>query len=333
MAAGVAVVVVGIVVVLGPLSWWMAGDTVGDLHGKDRADALNAVRQTLLAGFAGASVLLGLAYTARTYQLSTRGQVTERFSRAVGQLASDKLAERLGGIYGLEHVMAESLQEHTTVVGVLSAFIRENARRTDSPSPRTGLDEARLPRPTPAWGTEPSADIRAAMEVLARRPQRDEARRIDLRSAQLTGLSLRSFDFHAPPRLARALLTWADLCRADLRGADLSGVILTGADLRHARLARACLDQALMADADLRGALLSDATLLGADLSGADLTDTTGLTASQLAGTVIDEETQLPPGLASDPWVLARLDACRTLRDQPQRDPFVPPPPTAAPTG
>ena len=74
-----------------------AGDTVGDLHGKDRADALNAVRQTVLAGFAGASVLLGLRCTARTYQLSRRGKVTERFSRAVGQLASERLEERLGG--------------------------------------------------------------------------------------------------------------------------------------------------------------------------------------------------------------------------------------------
>ncbi|MEU7306311.1 pentapeptide repeat-containing protein [Streptomyces sp. NPDC007206] len=317
----------GIFVVLGPLSWWVAGDTVGDLHGKDRADALNAVRQTVLAGFAGASVLFGLGYTARTYQLSRRGQVTERFSRAVGQLASDKLEERLGGIYGLEHVMAESPQEHATAVSVLSAFIREKARRTDPPVP-TGSDEARTSRPVPEWGTEPSADIRAAVEVLARRPEREEARRVDLRSSQLVGLSLRSFDFPAPPRLSRALLTWADLCRADLRGAELSGAILTSADLRHACLARACLDQALMARADLRGALLSEATLLGADLSGADVRDTTGLTAQQLAGSVLDEETKLPPVLESDPWVEARLAACRTWRDQ-QRDSLTPPPPTA----
>ncbi|MCA1224302.1 pentapeptide repeat-containing protein [Streptomyces sp. 8L] len=312
-------------VVLGPMSSWMAGDTVGGLRGKDRADAMNAVRQTLLAGFAGASVLLGLAYTARTYQLSRRGQVADRFSRSVGQLASDKLAERLGGIYGLEQVMVESSQEHATVVGVLSAFIRENTRRSDSPS----LDEDSSSRPLPAWGTEPSADIRAATEVLARRPQRQEARRLDLRSAQLTGISLRSYDFHAPPRLTRTLLTWAVLCRADLRGADLSGSILTKADLRHALLARACLDQALMAEADLRGALLDDAVLLRADLSGADLRNTTGLTARQLAGAVIDEGTRLPPQIASDPWVAARRAACRAWRDQPHQE--TSPPPTAAP--
>ncbi|MEV0317145.1 hypothetical protein ACIBKX_36655 [Streptomyces sp. NPDC050658] len=128
LTVGAAVAVGAILVVLGPVSWWVAGDTVQGLHGKERADALNAVRQTLLAAMGGASVLLGLGYTARTYQLSRRGQVTERFSTAIGQLASDKLEERLGAVYGLEHVMAESPQDHATVVGVLSAFVRENAR-------------------------------------------------------------------------------------------------------------------------------------------------------------------------------------------------------------
>ncbi|MET8956969.1 pentapeptide repeat-containing protein [Streptomyces sp. NPDC004393] len=320
-----------ILVVLGPASWWLAGDTVGDLHGKDRADALNAVRQTVLAGVGGASVLLGLGYTARTYHLSRRGQVTERFSTAIGQLSSGKLEERLGGIYALEHVLAESPQDHATVVGVLSAFVRENARRPAPPATPADSEGARSPRPLPAWGTEPSADINAALEVLARRPKREEARRIDLRSTQLVGLALRGFEFSAPPRLSRAFLTWADLCRADLRGADLSGAVLTDADLRHSVLAGACLDQAGMAGADLHGALLAEATLLGTDLSGADLRDTRSLTARQLAGAVIDEETQLPSSLASDPWVAARLVACRAWRDQDPEGAYRQPPPPTAP--
>lgn len=44
-----------------------------------------------------------------------RGQVTGRFSTVIGQLASDKLEERLGAVYGLEHVLAESPQDHATV--------------------------------------------------------------------------------------------------------------------------------------------------------------------------------------------------------------------------
>ncbi|MEV0317144.1 pentapeptide repeat-containing protein [Streptomyces sp. NPDC050658] len=171
------------------------------------------------------------------------------------------------------------------------------------------------------------------MEVLARRPERDEARRIDLRSTQLVGLMLRSFEFDAPPRLSRAFLTWADLCRADLRGADLRDAILNSADLSRTNLAGVRLDDAGLVEADLRGALLAETTLLGTDLSGADLRDTRSLTARQLAGAVIDEETRLPAPLASDPWVTARLAACRAWREQDQWNAHTPPPPPTAPVG
>lgn len=63
-AAGVAVALGAILIALGPLSWLVAGDAVRALHGKERADALNAVRQTVLAAMAGTMVLLGLVFTA-----------------------------------------------------------------------------------------------------------------------------------------------------------------------------------------------------------------------------------------------------------------------------
>ncbi|MFE0173226.1 pentapeptide repeat-containing protein [Streptomyces sp. NPDC059002] len=321
-----------ILIVVGPVSWLVAGDTVRDLHGKERADALNAVRQTVLTAVGGSSVLLGVGFTARSYRLSRRGQVTERFSTAIGQLASDKRAERLGAVYGLEHVMAESPQDHATVVGVLAAFVRENAGRTPLRPEPVGPDGQGAQRPLAEWGTAPAVDITAAVEVLARRPERFEARRMDLRSTELAGLPLRSFEFEAPPRLSRAFLTWADLCRADLRGADLSGAILNSADLRSANLAQARLDGAGLFKADLRDALLADTTLLGADLSGADLRDAGQLTAQQLAGAVIDDQTQLPPALADDPWVVARLADCRARRDPREAPAPTPPRPVPPPT-
>ncbi len=320
-----------VLVVLGPLSWLIAGDTVRKLPGKDRADALNAVRQTVLAALAGATVLAGLVFTARTYRLSRRGQVTERFRAAVGHLASDKLTERIGAIYSLEHVMAESAEEHNTVVGVLAAFIRENAKRDTPPNPESRPPEEGMREPVPAWGTEPPADIRAAFDVLARRPERHEPRRVDLRSTTLTGLMVRSFDFEAPPRLTWMYFTWADLRRADLRGADLTHAILNGADLCLSSLRNARLDHAQFIGADLRGASLGGTTLLGADLTGADLRDTGSLTAQQLSAAVLDETTRLPSELSDDPWVAARLADCRAWRDQHPAQPPAPLPPPTAP--
>ncbi|WP_405796674.1 pentapeptide repeat-containing protein [Streptomyces sp. NBC_01506] len=250
------------------------------------------MRQTVLAAAAGASVLLGAVFTARTYGLSRRGQVTERFRAAVGLLASDKLTERLGAVYSLEHVMAESPEEHNTVVGVLAALIRENTRRDTAPSPGTEPPEQGMREPVPDWGTEPPADIRAAVDVLARRPERPEPRRVDLRSATLVGLIVRGFDFDAP--LSRIYFTGADLRRADLRGADLTDSILNASELCLAALGSARLDHAQLTGADLRGASLVGATLLGTDLCGADLRDTEHLTAGQLSGAEIDETSRLP---------------------------------------
>ncbi|MEV6055869.1 pentapeptide repeat-containing protein [Streptomyces sp. NPDC052107] len=327
-ALGVLSLLGAILLVLGPLSWLIAGDTVRTLHGKERADALTAVRQTVLAAVAGTSVLIGVGFTARTYRLSRRGQVTERFRSAIGHLASDKLAERLGAIYSLEHVMAESSEEHNTVVAVLAAFIRENTKQDGPPSHGQGAPDGL--RDLPAWATEPPADIRAAIDVLARRPERPEPRRVDLRSTTLVGLALRDFEFNAPPRLSRMFLTWADLRRADLRGADLTRAILNGAQLCHARLGSARLDHAHLSDADLRCARLDGTILLGAYLAGADLRDTRSLSAEQLSGAFIDETSRLPSELATDPWIIARVADCQAWRERhASNEP--PPPPTPRP--
>lgn len=120
-----AVGIVGfLVLLLGPIAH---RTTVGadNLTG-EKADAVNATRQVLLAAAGGTAVLASLGFTARTYYLSRRGQRTDRYTKAITQLASDKIAELLGGIYALEYLMRESETDHTTVVAVLAAFIREN---------------------------------------------------------------------------------------------------------------------------------------------------------------------------------------------------------------
>ncbi|MGW0628224.1 pentapeptide repeat-containing protein [Streptomyces sp. NPDC002758] len=329
MAAAVvaSLFVLGVIlVILGPISWLVAGKTVQRLSGKDRADAINTVRQTLLAAIAGATVFASLAYTARTYLLSRRGQVTERFRAAVENLASDKLEVRLGSVYSLEHVLSESAVDHAAVVKVLAGFVRNNTHRgaTREPSAfpelRSGL------RTAPDWGVELSADIQAAVEALARRPKRNEPRRVDLRHTNLAGLSLRHFEFESPPRLEGMFLTSADLRRADLRGVNMKRTILNNADMCFAWLVNARCDRAALCRVDLRGALLNGTNFFEADLSGADLRETDGLTAKQLAAATIDEETRLPDYLVGDPWVAARLADCRVWAASNQQQRFCAPP-------
>jgi len=54
--------------------------------------------------------------------------VTDRYTKAIEQLGSDKRDVRIGGIYALERVARDSPRDHPTVIEVLAAFIREHSR-------------------------------------------------------------------------------------------------------------------------------------------------------------------------------------------------------------
>jgi len=92
--------------------------------------------------------------------------------------------------------------------------------------------------------------------------------------------------------LLRANLQSANLNKANLQGAvllrtTLQGANLTNANLQKADMGSANLMGAVLIEANLRGARLTRAILREANLQDADLSDTTGLLASQLAGTNI----------------------------------------------
>jgi Pentapeptide repeats (8 copies) len=157
------------------------------------------------------------------------------YTRAIEQLGSKKLDERIGGIYALERAARDAARNHLTVMEVLSAFIRDHSRE-QWPLPEHGTD------PTPPRTTRP--DVQAALTVVGRRNAKHDipGRRIDLTGADLTG---------------------ADLTGADLAGADLTGADLTGARLHDTDLVRvffnAILHHADRSSVNLTGARLADA--------------------------------------------------------------------------
>ena len=97
--------VVGVLVLLGGLLALivylppLAIDSRG-LSAAEKVKAIQDLRATILQGLGGAALLGTLYFSARTLQLNRRGQVTERFTKAIEQLAQlepEKLAVRLGG--------------------------------------------------------------------------------------------------------------------------------------------------------------------------------------------------------------------------------------------
>ncbi|MFJ2005982.1 pentapeptide repeat-containing protein [Streptomyces chartreusis] len=223
-----------------------------------------------LPGLAALGALLftwmQVGQASKELHVSERGQITSRFNAAVGNLGSQSLDIRLGGIYALQRIMQDSARDHPTVVSVLAAFAQRHAGSSaDSlkeplviPTVQPGVPPADSRNDTEVPPT-PEPDVRAAIATLAhRRPDRDRGTVIDLSTTDLRGLR---FTERAPIKLPGVDLTEADLRLASLIGADLHEASMYKANLEYADLDRA----------NLRGADLSDASLTGTSLDGADL--------------------------------------------------------------
>jgi len=301
LAGGIAAVVLAVAVawvLFVPAADWLARHDVASAKGPLLQTARDAARGRLLTLGAGLFAAAALLFTARNFTLSREGQVTDRYTKAIEQLGSDKLDVRIGGIYALERVARDSARDQPTVMEVVSAFVREHSHEQWPPSDPGGREQARSTRP----------DVQAAVTIVVRRDARRDIQRIDLHGANLTGANLLTVDLSAganltgadlrDANLTGAYLTYADLRGANLRGANLTGAFLartnlteaylTGADLSHAvlfaaHLAGAGLDEADLTGTDLRGANLTGTRLRGAGLTGAHLTHA-NLTRADLRG-------------------------------------------------
>jgi hypothetical protein len=313
---------------------------LGTLNEKERFDCENESRKTIAQVIGGVLLLAGLYFTAETLWINQETlratqerQITELYARAVEQMGHNSLQIRLGGIYALERVAAESPRYQGIVIEVLSAFVRDRAGWDGNNKP---LDPNWLKRRV-------AVDITAAVATLVRsRPYRvefvqtkapckspgdelyfddgclifsglppnvhgDEALRrsvIDLSATNLTGLLIVT-----PRNLSAISFTHSNLERSVFSDSQLVAVWAVGSRLVDAQLENVRLnlsnlngtdfERANLRGADLRRASLRNAVLRGADLTGAqlrgvDLTTVIGLTRKQIASAITDQTTRLP---------------------------------------
>ncbi|MTJ52840.1 pentapeptide repeat-containing protein [Anabaena sp. UHCC 0253] len=256
-----------------------------------------AANESAIAANKNAEIALENIQIARkNLKISEDKQITESFAKAIEQLASEKIAVRLGAIYTLERIAKYSEKDQWTIMEVLTAFVRQNApviKENESQSPEDKEKFLKL-----------RIYIQACLTVIGERKHPDlENKRLDLTEVNISGFNLEGFNLTGA-NLAGANLTGAYLFKADLTGAVLFKANLTGAnlfkaDLEEAKLFGADLEEAKLFGANLTGADLEGANLIGADLTGANLTeaylegaDLTGaklvvadLTEADLAGT------------------------------------------------
>jgi hypothetical protein len=257
---------VGIILAVWKLPSLLYGD-VSKASADARLQAANSFRTALVAGLAGLAALGSLAMATRTYRLTQQGQITDRYTKAIEQLGSDKLEIRLGGIYALERIAVDSERDHRTVVEVLGAFARERGGQ------RTPPDNAAAA--TVARALFVAADVEAAVTVLGRLPDRFDTSRANLASVYLVAAHLEAANLHRANLLAANLeaanLRMANLWAANLHRANLLAADLEAANLRMANLWGANLERANLHGANLWGANLEAAKLAKANLRGANL--------------------------------------------------------------
>ncbi|MFJ4716457.1 pentapeptide repeat-containing protein [Streptomyces sp. NPDC088785] len=276
-----AVVVVAVLGVLLPWLIWR-GPYVLDAKYLDRsklsdgsAALVTGLRTALVGLVAALGAGVALLYTARTYRLTRRGQITDRFTKALERLGSTDVYVRVGGVLALEQIVRDAPdQAAADAARVLGHFIRERAPRARAEGPG--------PEPLP---DQPDADVQAALTAVTRprfRKYLHTYEELNLRGVHLAGADLRRSDLTdgalGGVNLAGANLTGATLTTADLRRATLTGAVLSGGELMWA-----LLDDADLSGARLAGAMLLGATLRHARLDGADLRDAT-LVDAQLEG-------------------------------------------------
>ena len=153
-----------------------------------------------------------------------KGLTTERFTRAIEQLTSEKLSIRLGGILGLRQIAFSHQEEPDKIAQILCAFVQEFApkdsvtRTVEENSKHLDISEA----------------VALSAQITELIVEDERARICDLQFANLSGLIFFDIDF-SHFRFLGANFSNSSLQRIDFNGASLERVNFSGVSLRESK--------------------------------------------------------------------------------------------------
>ncbi len=277
---------------------------------KDKVTLQNAVYASLIQLLGGAFFFVTAYFTWRNVKnaelniiATEEKQITERFSKAIEHLGSEKLEVRLGGIYSLERIAKDSEKDYWQIIEVLTAFVREkySLERKQKPFNFSETNEERereyyeryqheqeygyddyeeVPKKSPnqEYIHPASVEVQAVLNAIGRRikPQNSpEEESIDLSRTELSGVfltgNLRGVNFEG------SNLQWAKI-----KDANLSCSNFSGAKLEVVEIENTDLQDASFQDATLQWSKLTNVNLSTSNLENANFTE------SQLEKVIFD---------------------------------------------
>ena len=201
-------------------------------------------------------------------ETAQRGLLNERYQKGVDKLGSEKLFDRVSGIYALKLLARENPRDyHVQIMGLLCAFLRHTARKSGEVAESINDNASTQLSGSNSDQVKVGVDVQEAVIVVCHRSDvQIEIEKIVEFRLNLIGADL-SVTNLAGANLVGADLWGVNLTRSFLLGADLSGANLISANLTSAKLMRANLTGAYLLSVNLTGAYLGSANLTGAEIS------------------------------------------------------------------
>lgn len=265
--------------------WWIDSGHLNDKSLSTGSAALvTGLRTAIVQLIAIVGASIALVFTAHNYMLARRGQVTERFTKALERLGSEEQYVRLGGVLALQEIIRDDADHRDSALDVLLAFIRERTPKRTGVTSATRSERIATVRrdvqrgrnrsaPDPELPDEPDPDVQRALLVLLEHrpessrvapvgiPQHDPRARLNLRGLHLAGV-----------RLTGADLRWVDFTDTDLTKADLSCSVLSRSWLHDANLTEADLVRADLSYTRVTGCDFTRAGVAGSNLTNSFIT-------------------------------------------------------------
>ena len=275
---------------------------------KEKFDTSNEVSKSFVSGVGTIATISGGLFVFWNVRLTQTRLITERFSKAVEQLANDKLEIRLGGIYSLERLAQDSSNDRRTIMEVLTSFVREKSPVKVKEKKYGFVEEALAKLNNPAKpkssSSEIPTDVQAVLDVIRRRHKQFQlfpSEGLDLsltnlNQAMLFRVNLRgtsmymcdledAYLYRSSFReclFSESNLKGANLAKGDYEDTDFSGASLENANLSLSKFVNTNFEEATLKNASMFGCSLYTTNFAKADISGADFRNVKDLTVEQI---------------------------------------------------